>query len=174
MFDPEPAQGFGVAEGSEAGAIVRHDALDLDAEASKEAQGIEEKAQAGRAFFVGQDFRVGEARVVVDRQMDILPADAAGVALAGPVAGDPVTDPIELAQLLDVDVDDLAWGGSLITADRLGRLDRRKPVEAEAPENAADGGRGNANLSGDLLAGVTPPAQSLDRSADGRRRLARR
>lgn len=153
MLDPEQAQRLGVAEGSEADAVVGHDALDVDAEASKETQGVEEKAQAGGAFFVGQDFRVGEARMVVDRQMDILPTDPPGVALAGPVTGDPVTDPIEFAQLLDVDVDDLAWGGSFIPADRLGRLQRRKPIEAEAPENAADGRRRNADLGGDLLAG---------------------
>jgi hypothetical protein len=59
-----------------------------------------------------------------------------GVALVGPVAGDPVTDPVELAQLLDVDVDDLARRGSFIAARRLDRLQRCEPVEAEAPENA--------------------------------------
>ena len=50
--------------------------------------------------------------MVVDRQMHIFPADPAGVALADPVAGDPVADPIELAKLLDVDVDDLAGRGA--------------------------------------------------------------
>jgi hypothetical protein len=46
--------------------------------------------------------------MVVDRQMHMFPADPAGVALAGPVAGDPMAGPTELAQLFDVDVDDLA------------------------------------------------------------------
>ena len=99
--------------------------------------------------------------MVVDRQMHILPADPAGVALAGPVAGDPVTDPIELAQLLDVDVDDLAWGGALVAADRLGRLERRQPVEPSR-RDAADV-PGNAPR-GDLLA-VALPAQP--HGADG-------
>jgi hypothetical protein len=40
--------------------------------------------------------------------MHMFPADPAGVALAGPVAGDPMAGPTELAQLFDVDVDDLA------------------------------------------------------------------
>ena len=40
----------------------------------------------------------------------MLPSDPEGVALAGPVAGDPVTDAIELAELLDVDVEELAQG----------------------------------------------------------------
>src|SRR5690348_17624484 len=84
--------------------------------------------------------------MVVDRQMDVFPADPAGVALAVPVSGDAVADAIELAELLDVDVDDLAWGGALITANRLSRLERRPPVEAEALENAADRRRRNADL----------------------------
>ena len=46
--------------------------------------------------------------MVVDRQMDIFPGDPAGVALTRPVVRDAVTDPIETAQLLDVDVDALA------------------------------------------------------------------
>ena len=110
--------------------------------------------------------------MVVDRQMHIFPADPAGVALAGPVAGDPVADPIELAELFDVDVDDLAGRGAFIATDRLGRLERRQAVEAQPLEDAADGGRRNADLGGDLLAGMALPAQSLDRRADGRRRLA--
>ena len=110
--------------------------------------------------------------MVVDRQMHIFPADPAGVALAGAVAGDAVADAIELAELLDVDVDDLAGRCALVAADRLGRLERRKPVEAQALQDAADGGGRNADLGGDLLAGVALPAQSLDRRASGRRRLA--
>jgi hypothetical protein len=64
MLDFEPAQRLGVAAGAQAGAVVGHDAVDLDAEASKEAQGIEEEAQAGASFFVRQDLRVGDARMV--------------------------------------------------------------------------------------------------------------
>jgi hypothetical protein len=56
--------------------------------------------------------------------MQIVPAHSTSVALAGSVAGDAVTDPVELAKLLDVDVDDLARGGALMAADRLGRLQR--------------------------------------------------
>ncbi len=52
-----------------------HDALDLDAVASKEAQDVEAKAQAGGALFVGKNVGVGDARVIVDRQMQIFPAD---------------------------------------------------------------------------------------------------
>src|SRR5579863_3820126 len=169
MLDPEQTQRFAVAAGAEARTVVGHDAVNPDAEVAKESQGVEEKAQAGRAFLVGQDFRVGEARMVVDRQMQRLPAHPPSVALTGAVA-----DAIELAELLDVDVDDLAWGVALITANRLGRLERGQAVEAEALEDTADGGGRHADFGGDLLAGVAAPAQSLDRRGCGRRRLVRR
>ena len=44
-------------------------------------RGGEEKAQARRALLVWRDFRVGEAGMLVDRQMHVFPADPAGVAL---------------------------------------------------------------------------------------------
>jgi hypothetical protein len=72
------AQRFGVEAGSEACAVVGPDAAELDAKASKEAQSVKEKAQAGSAFFVGQDFRVGQARVVIDRRMQAFPTDSPG------------------------------------------------------------------------------------------------
>src|ERR1700722_16906599 len=148
MLDPEPAQGLGVAAGAEARAIVGHDALDLDAEASKEPQGVEQEKQGGDSLLVRQDFRIGEPGVVVDRQMHIFPADPAGLALAGALAGDAVADAIELAELFDVDVDDLAGSCALVAADRLGgsraesrlrpsRFRMRLIVAAETPTSAA-------------------------------------
>ena len=96
--------------------------------------------------------------MVVDRQMHIFPADPAGVALAGPIAGDPMADPTELAQLFDVDMDDLSRGGPFVATDWLGRLERRQAIEAPAFEDAADSCRRNADLGGDLRAGMALPA----------------
>ena len=110
--------------------------------------------------------------MVVDRQMHIFPADPTGVALTGAIPHDPMADPTELAQLFDVDVEDLARGGSFVATDWLGRLERRQAIEAQPFEDAADGRGRNADLGGDLLAGMALPAQSLDPFACGRRRLA--
>ena len=172
VLDFEPAQGRGVAAGSEARAIVGHDALDLHAEASKEAQGVEQETQTGASLLVRQDFRIGKPGVVVDRQMHIFPADPSGLALAGALAGDAVADAIELAELFDVDVDDLAGSCALVAADRLGRFESGKPIEAQPLQDAADRGGRNPDFRGDLLAGMALPAQSLDPFACGRRRLA--
>ena len=105
------------------------------------------------------DLAEGDARGIVDADMDELPADAAAVALAGAVAGDAVADPIELAELFDVDVDQLARPLALISARRLGRLQGAQLVEAQTLEDAADGGRRDAGFGGDRLAGQALAAQ---------------
>ena len=58
-----------------------------------EAQGIEQKFQAGAACFIWQDFRGGQPGVIVDGQIQIFPALAALLAAArralpGAIAGD--------------------------------------------------------------------------------------
>ena len=62
--------------------------------------------------------------MIVDRHMDELPADAAAVALPFAVAGDAMADPVEAAELLDVDVDHLAGPCALVAPYRRRRLDR--------------------------------------------------
>jgi len=94
--------------------------------------------------------------------VDELPTDAAAVALAGPVAGDPVADPIELTELFDVDVDELAGLIALVTARWFGRLEGAQPIEAQALEHPADGGGGDTGFGGDRLAGQALPTQRLD------------
>src|SRR4249919_3380045 len=60
---------------------------------------------------------------------------------------------------------------TLVTAHRLGRLQRCQPVEPQAPQNAADGRRRDAQLGCDLLASVALAAETLDL---GDHRLRRR
>ena len=55
---------------------------------------------------VGQDLAVGQARGIVDRDVQVLPADAACPVTAA-VAGNAMTDAGDLAELLGVEVDQL-------------------------------------------------------------------
>jgi hypothetical protein len=64
----------------------------------EEAQRVKAKSQAGLTFFIGQDFRISDAGVVVDCQVQIFPTDPAALALA--IAGDAVADLLETTQLL--------------------------------------------------------------------------
>ena len=55
---------------------------------------------------VGQDLGEGDARGVVQADVDELPADA--VVLAGALTGDAVADLLEPSELFDVEVEQLA------------------------------------------------------------------
>ncbi len=69
--------------------------------------------------------------MVVDGDMDELPAGASAVALSPAVAGDAMADLVETAQRFDVDVDRLARLLALVATDRLGGLQGADPVEAQ-------------------------------------------
>ncbi len=116
------------------------------------------KATALYFLLVGQDLAEGDTGVVVDANVQILPADASSVALAGAVAGDAVARSVEAAELLDVDVDELAGVLAFVAPYRLGRFERLEAVEAEPPQDTADGGGRDAELGGDLCAAPTLPA----------------
>ena len=88
-------------------AVVGHDPLDADAEAGEPGERPgEEAGVSGR--LVGQDLGVGQARGVIDGDVQEFPADAALCCAPRAVAGDPVADAVDPAELLDVDVDQLA------------------------------------------------------------------
>ncbi|MDX6602769.1 MAG: hypothetical protein QOF13_1971 [Solirubrobacterales bacterium] len=88
-----------------------------------------QEASGGLAALVGKNLGVGQARMVVDGDMNELPPDKAhrlavamGAQLPPAVAGHPVAGLEDATQLLDVDVDQLARLLSLIAIGRLARL----------------------------------------------------
>src|SRR4051794_23516469 len=66
------------------------------------------------------------------------PSPLAGFALPCAVAGDAVPDPMEAAELLDVDVDELAGVLAFVAPHRLGQLGLPEAAQAGAVEDAAD------------------------------------
>jgi len=62
----------------------------------------------------------------------------AAVALTATIARDPVTYPIDFAELFDIDMDELAWTVTLIAAHRLEGLQGREPVQPQALQDPAD------------------------------------
>src|SRR4051812_37601035 len=103
-------------EGFVTTAVVGHDAGDGDAEAFVVSHGRQEEGNGTLGRLVRLDLGERDAGVIVDADVDELPADAATVALAGPVTGDAVTDFVETTELFDIDVDYLARSGTFITA----------------------------------------------------------
>jgi len=64
--------------------------------------------------------------------MDIFPADAAAVALAGAIAGDAVADALEATELFGVEMDHLARFLAFVAVHRRGRFEIAHAAEAEA------------------------------------------
>jgi len=157
---------FGVGEG-----VVGHDPLDAHAEAGEPGGGTGEEAGAGRAALVGQELGVGEAGGVVDRDMQVFPADPARP-VAAAVAGDAVAEAGDLAELLAVEVEQLAGGGALVADRRRRRLEGAEASEAEAAQHAADGRARPAERPGDARSAPALAAQALDRGDDIGRRPA--
>ena len=69
-----------------------------------------------------------DTRMVVDCDVDVLPTNPPVIALPGPVTRDAVADPVESAELFDVDVDQFAGVIALVAADGLDRLQCPQPV----------------------------------------------
>jgi hypothetical protein len=80
-------------------AIVGHDAGDGNAEAFVVGHGRLEEGHRATGLLIGLDLGEGDPGMVVDADMDELPADAAAVALARTVAGDAMADTLETAEL---------------------------------------------------------------------------
>src|SRR5690606_30524719 len=96
----------------------------------------------------------GDARCVIDADVQELPAHPAGS--LPPVPVDPVPAPLDAAQLLRVQVQQLARA-LLLVADDLGpRLQRSQPAEAQPPEPQADRRDREGELRRDPKARVPP------------------
>ena len=110
---------------------------------------------------VGQDLGEGDARGVVQaKTSDELRADAA--VLAGARTGGAVADLLEPSELFDVEVEQLAGVGALVAPDRRGRRQVLGPAQPAPSQAAADRGRRDADLPGDLVTGPALPAQRGD------------
>ena len=94
--------------------------------------------------------------MVVDGDVDELPALVAAAALAGSVAGYAMADLPETAELFDVDVDQLAGPVAFVAAGRLGRLQGLELAEPEVPEDAAEPELPEAPLPDDGIGDIVP------------------
>ena len=92
MFEAEVAADVAEVEGFIAAAIVGHDPDDGDTEALVIVQGAFQEGDCALLFLVGHDLGEGDARGIIDADMDKFPAEAlaaaAPVALAAAIAGD--------------------------------------------------------------------------------------
>ena len=137
--------------------------MDGDAEVSEESESGVEEGDDAASGFVWEDGGEGEARVIVDSDVEILPAGAAGVVELA-IAGDAMTRADNASELLDVEMEEVTRSGAFVADDRRRRFESGEAMEAVAAKNAGDGGFGELGLGGDLKAGELVAAQSENAS----------
>src|SRR6185295_14549744 len=122
VFEPEPPAESAEGKRFVAGAVVGHHPLNLDAEAFVVGQSGLEEGGSTAFLLIGHDLGEGDARVVVDGDMDELPAEPfaarSPIALPSAIAGDAVANAIDPAELLDIEVDHLARMLALVATRR--------------------------------------------------------
>jgi hypothetical protein len=100
LLDARAPASISKVEGFVTTAVVGHDTGDGDIEAFVIGHGrLEERYGAFRLLLL-QNLGEGDAGVIVDTDMNELPADATAVALTGAIAGDAVTDLVKRPSFL--------------------------------------------------------------------------
>lgn len=133
-----------------AGTVVGEYAADREAEAGVKGPGHEKEAYSRLVGLVGQDGGEADARVVVDGDVQVLPAHAARLLVA--ISGDTMTGLADARQPLDVEVDQVAGPLVLVTDHRQRRIERTQAVKSGATQDAADGRPAQTELFGDAPA----------------------
>src|SRR5436190_3954487 len=137
MLDPETATRERVCDRDVRGSVVCEQPFNRDSVAAVEGDGTAKEADRCRRFLVAEDLGVGEATVVVDRDVDVLPAFLALIAPVVAAAGDSVTGPVDPTQLLDVDVEELA-GACALVAPRLLEAESPQPTQPRPGQDPGD------------------------------------
>ena len=173
MFESELTTGLSKGSREIARAVVGHDPLDLDAQGCVIGHRRLKESDGACFSLVPHHPAKGDARRIVDADMDELPTNTeVTIDHTGLSACDPMTHGTNPAELLDIEMDEFARILALIAANRL-RLESAQLVQAQSTQNPTNGGRRDAGLDRDLLAGPALAAQALDLFDDLlRRRLA--
>src|SRR5579862_5368082 len=160
VFELKIAAGLSEEVGVKAGTVIGHDAANGDAQASEVSRGLAQECAGGNRLFVGQQGGESDAGVIVDGDVEELPAGAAGFVLG--ISGKAMARFGNAGQLFDVDVQQIAGSGMLVANDGNHRLQRASGVQMQAGEDAADGGAAQASGLSDAHAGPVLAAQLFD------------
>ena len=144
-------------------AVVGHDAFGGDAVPGEPVERAAEEGDGAFLFLVRQKLGVGQARGVVDADVQHLPADAVvAIDHSGTAAGNAVADAADAAEFLGVEVQQLAGPLTLVAHDRRRRVERLQAAETEPAQHRAHGRARQAELAGDPIARQALPAQPFD------------
>ncbi len=136
-----------------------------------EGNGGVQKGDGSFALLVGQHAGEGEAGVIVDGDVQSLPAGELGAAAAAAIATN--GDLLIAGHALDVEMEQIAGSGMLVAHDGRSGMEVAPAIEMSPLQNAADGGGAEAGGLGDLIGGVQLAPQGNDLGDQLRRSSAR-
>lgn len=160
MLNAELSAGGGEVLGAVSGAAIGEEALDCDVVEGVEVDGLLEGIEDALDLLVWEEAGEGQTGMVIDG--DVKAFDAGTRVANGPIAGGTNAWATEAAQLLDVEVEELAWVSALVTEHRRWRLKSGETVEAVAPQDPRDGGLGDSDHGEDLGVGAALATQGND------------
>jgi len=131
------------------GAVISHDASHRDSKGLEVIEGAREECSSGLFALVGQNFRVGQARMVVDTNVGDFEAGTETAFLVSTC--DAGADAMEAAELLGVEMEQLAGRRVLVANDGRRRVQGAQPGQSSPLEQAAYGGEAELELYGDML-----------------------
>ena len=153
MFEAELLAGFGKEIGAIGRAAIGQDALDGNAMSLVEGDGLVEGCQDTGDFFIGKETGKGQARMVIDGDMEGLGAGA-WIAV-GTIAGSANAGLEKAAKLFNIKMKELAWRGAFVAHNRrLGRIECSQAIEAVTLKDAGKGSFGDGKNHKDLGVGT--------------------
>jgi len=141
-----------------AGTVVGEQAANADAVLSVEGDGVAQESDGSCSGLVGEHAGEGEAGVVVDGDVEGLPAGKLRATATAAVAAN--GDALISGHAFDVEMEHVAGSGMFVAHHRWSRMEIAPTAEMGAAQNTADGGGTEQRSLGDLIGGPMLAAQS--------------
>ena len=153
--------------GAVAPSVVGEYSPDGDAKTSVIVDGRGEKGGRTDGGLVRVELGAGDTGVVVDTDVDVFPSGA--LSTVSSVVGHAVAGPVETAQFLDVEMEQVAGVRVFVAADGRRRLEGAEAGQPLAAQQPTDGGGRDPGGGRNLRAGPAEAAQRYDLDGDSRR-----
>ena len=126
--------------------------------ASEEVDGILEEGDGGVSLLIGEDAGEGDARVIVDGDVQGLPTRMFVLTTTATIATP--NDLLEAGHALDIEMEEVAGKGVLIAHNRrAGDAVLAPATETSAAQNAADSGRTESGASRNVIGRTMLPTE---------------
>jgi hypothetical protein len=127
VFEAKFLAGSGKEFGTIGGAAIRQHTQDGDAVGGVEVEGLLESSEDTVSLFIRKEGGKGETAVVVDGDVEAFDAGTWGAVSAVAGGADPGLG--KAPELLDIEVEEIAWGTAFVAEDRRsGRFQRGKTL----------------------------------------------